>query len=92
MLQPLLTQVQAFELCPNLRTLDLSFNLINRLDGLTCLSKLHELKVYDNAVRGRFMKGTYMDIYLKGREQHMLMCNDLGASDTCAHAYAHAPY
>eukprot|EP00195_Chlamydomonas_chlamydogama_P004001 CAMPEP_0202918426 /NCGR_PEP_ID=MMETSP1392-20130828/73410_1 /ASSEMBLY_ACC=CAM_ASM_000868 /TAXON_ID=225041 /ORGANISM="Chlamydomonas chlamydogama, Strain SAG 11-48b" /LENGTH=627 /DNA_ID=CAMNT_0049611479 /DNA_START=133 /DNA_END=2013 /DNA_ORIENTATION=+ len=43
-------QIQSLEACPNLRTADFSFNKIAQLNGLNCLAKLRELKLYDNRI------------------------------------------
>ncbi|KAF5828949.1 hypothetical protein DUNSADRAFT_16772 [Dunaliella salina] len=45
-----LASIAALDECPNLRTLDLSFNLITNIEGMSALSKLKELKLYDNRI------------------------------------------
>ncbi|KAG1680433.1 hypothetical protein FOA52_015526 [Chlamydomonas sp. UWO 241] len=50
-------KIECMESVPGLRTLDLSFNNVSKVDGLASLSKLRELKLYDNKLVGGIGKG-----------------------------------
>jgi len=48
-------EVDGLEVCPKLKSLDLSFNKIQDMKNLDCMTDLRELKLYDNRIK--YLKG-----------------------------------